>query len=161
VHFEIVQEIKAKRSAVLAAVADPHLYESMGATKSLSPPEVLDCTKSGPVTSLRIRFRYAGGLSGAARAILDPAKMTWVVELDVDADDRGAEFKMVPDYYPDRIDASGTYRFDKGDKTTTQVMEGGLVVHVPLVASTVERAIVSGFREHMAEEAAAIERFTA
>jgi hypothetical protein len=38
-------------------------------------------------------------------------------------------------------------------------MDGDIVVHVPLVASTVERAIVNGFREHMAEEAAAIERF--
>jgi Protein of unknown function (DUF2505) len=161
VRFDVAQTINAKRKAVLSAVADPKFYESMGSTKTLTKPEVLSRTVDGAVTHLRIRYGFAGELNRGARAILDPDKMTWVVELDVDADKRRATFRMVPDNYPDRLDSSGSYRFDKKDKATVQVMTGELKVHVPLVASTVERAIVNGLKEHLTEQAAAIERFIA
>jgi len=161
VRFEVVQPINAKRRQVLRAVVDPRLYESMGSTKSLAPPVVLDCTQDGDLTHLRVRYRFDGNLSRAARAALDPSKMTWVIELDVDSSTFSAEFRVIPDHYPDRIRSSGTYRFEKKAKATVQVMEGELVVRAPLVAGVVEKAIVGGFREHMAEEAAAVERFTA
>lgn len=150
----------AKRKAVLSAVADPLLYESIGKSSTLSAPVVLDRSQSGGVVRLRIRYGFAGDLSRAARAILDPQKMTWVVVLDVDQDDYSARFEMIPDHYKDRLNSSGSYRFEKKDKTTIQIMEGNLKVNAPLVAGAVERVIVNGLKEHMTEEARAIEKFT-
>ena len=39
-------------------------------------------------------------------------------------------------------------------------MDGGLKVKALLVAGVIEKAIVSGFEEHMAEQAKAVERMT-
>lgn len=145
----------------MKAMADPSFYESMGSSKTITQPKVLDSTVDGAVTHLRIRYGFAGDLNRAARAILDPKKMTWVIELDIDSDNLSAKFRMVPDHYPDRLECSGSYRFEEKDGTTVQVMTGELKVHVPLVAPPVERAIVSGLKEHMPQEAQAIERFVA
>jgi hypothetical protein len=159
VRFEVVQPIRAKRKVVVRAVANPLLYQSMGKSKTLSAPQVLDRSENADSVRLRIRYGFAGDLSRAARAILDPQKMTWVVVLDVDLDDYTAQFEMVPDHYKDRLKSSGTYRFEKTDGATVQIMEGDLKVNAPLVAGAVERVIVNGLKEHMADQAKAIEAF--
>jgi hypothetical protein len=143
----------------MTAVADPRLYESMGSMPSLGPPSVLDCSEKAGVTSMRIRYRFEGQLSRAARAVLDPEKMTWVVELEVDAQKYHVAFRMLPDHYADRMKCSGEYRFEEKGDTTEQIMEGEMVVSVPLVAGVVERAIMIGFREHMNEQAKVVDRF--
>lgn len=84
--------------------------------------------------------------------------MTWVVDLTVDKKKYTAEFLMLPDHYADRIKCSGSYRFETRDDETDQVMDGELVVKALLVSGVVERAIVSGFGEHMKEQANAVER---
>ena len=140
-------------------MVDPRLYESMTSTPNLGPPTVLECSDGVDVANLRIRYRFEGQLSRAAHAILDPQKMTWVVELHVDKRSYEASFRMIPDHYKDRMKCSGSYLFvDKG-ATTDQVMQGEMVVHAPLVAGAVERTILGGFREHMKEQAKATERF--
>jgi hypothetical protein len=159
VEFEIAQSVAAGRKAVVGAIIDPLLYESIGATKGLAPPAVLERRDDGDFVRLRIRYGFDGKLSGAARAVLDPAKMTWVVELKVDPAKYRAKYRMLPDHYPDRIECRGSYRFDEEDDGTEQIMKGDLVVHAPLVAAVVERSIVSGLRDHVAEQANAIERF--
>jgi hypothetical protein len=159
VRFEIVQPIGAGRDAVIKAVIDRRFYESIGSTKGLAPPSVLECREDGEFKRLKIRYGFEGELSRAARAVLDPAKMTWVVELKVDQARNRAKFRMLPDHYPDRIECRGSYRFEDDGEATEQLMKGDLVVHAPIVASVVERSIISGFRDHVAEEAHAIERF--
>jgi len=158
VRFHMVQPITAPRDAVVAAVADPRLYESMDGMPSLGPPSVIECKQDGDLTRLRIRYSFNGRLSSAARAVLDPAKMTWVVNLDVDRMRYQAQFRMLPDHYADRIRCSGFYRFEATSDTTEQVMDGELAVQALLVAGAIERAILSGFKEHMVEMAKAVER---
>ncbi len=122
--FEITQSVAAGRKAVVGAVIDPRLYESIGATKGLAPPAVLERRDDGDFVRLRIRYGFDGKLSGAARAVLDPAKMTWVVELKVDPAKYRAKYRMLPDHYPDRIECRGSYRFDEEDDGTEQIMKG-------------------------------------
>jgi Protein of unknown function (DUF2505) len=159
VRFEVVQSISAPREAVLLAVVDPRLYESMGSTKGLAPPTVLACDDDGDLAVLRIRYRFEGNLSRAVRAVLDPEKMTWVVELKVKRSKYRAKFRMLPDHYPDRIECAGTYRFEEDGAGTEQIIKGDLVVHAPLFAGAVERSILGGLRDHMVEEAEALEKF--
>lgn len=160
VRFHVVQPVAASREAVVAAVVDPRLYESMQNMPSLGQPSVIEHRVDGDVNLLRIRYSFEGRLSSAARAVLDPSKMTWVVNLEVDVKQYQAEFVMLPDHYADRIKCSGSYRFDARGTTTDQVMDGELKVNVLLVAGVIEKAIVSGFEEHMTEQAKAVERMT-
>jgi len=56
---------------------------------------------------------------------------------------------------PDRLTASGTYRFEEGPDgpaSTLVRVEGDLKVRVPLVGGTVERVIVSGLRSYIEAE---------
>jgi hypothetical protein len=85
--------------------------------------------------------------------VLDPEKMTWVIESVMHADQHRAEFRMLPDHYADRLECSGEYRFEEDGKTSVQVIEGDLRVHVPVVAGAVERAIMMGLRQHLTEQA--------
>ncbi|MGO9344314.1 MAG: DUF2505 family protein [Acidimicrobiales bacterium] len=159
--FHVVQPVSAPREAVVAAVVDPRLYESMHGMQSLGTPSVIEHRVDGDLNLLRIRYAFRGRLSSAARAVLDPAKMTWVVNLEVDMKRYDAEFQMIPDHYTDRIRCAGSYRFEaRGDKTD-QVMDGELVVNALLVAGAIEKTIVSGFKEHIAEQAKAVERLAA
>jgi hypothetical protein len=102
----------------------------------IAPPTVLECRADGDFVRLRIRYAIDANLSRAATAVLDPEKMTWMVELKVDPEKFRAKFRMLPDHYPDRIECRGSYRFDGDDKTTEQIMKGELVVHAPLVAAS-------------------------
>lgn len=157
--FRVAQTVGAPRKAVIGAITDPRLYQSMGPIGSLGAPDVLECSPDGDVVRMRIRYFFVGELSRAARAVLDPSKMSWVVDLDVDRKRKSAGFTMIPDHYPDRITSSGGYTFEKSAGATEQIMEGDLTVHAPLVARVVENAIVSGLRGHMAEQSRVIERF--
>ncbi len=161
VRFHVVQPVSASREAVVAAVVDPHLYESMRDMPSLGTPSVIEHRVDGDLNRLRIRYAFRGRLSSAARAVLDPAKLTWVVNLDVDMKRYDAQFRMIPDHYADRIKCAGSYRFEARGDSTDQVMEGELVVNALLVAGAIEKAIMSGFEEHIAEQAKAVERLAA
>ena len=66
---------------------------------------------------------------------------------------------MLPDHYPDRLSASGTYRFEEGDggpETTVVEVEGDLKVRVPIVGRSVEKVIVNDLRAYIADEVAGI-----
>ena len=66
---------------------------------------------------------------------------------------------VLPDHYPDRLSASGTYRFGPGedgpDSAVVQV-EGELKVHVPIVGRSVEKVIVTDLRQYISDEVAGI-----
>lgn len=69
---------------------------------------------------------------------------------------------MTPEHYGRRLSFSGTYRLDDaGEGRTNQHLEGDIRVRWPLVGAVVERAIVSGLRDHMAEEAKILQRWLA
>lgn len=66
---------------------------------------------------------------------------------------------MVPDHYGSRMTCTGHYRFEeRGPALTEQVVEGDLVIHYPVVGRLVERAILTGMRQHLSEEARLLER---
>ena len=66
---------------------------------------------------------------------------------------------MLPDHYPDRLSARGTYRFEQGDDgpaSTDVEVEGDLKIRVPIVGRSVERVIVADLRAYIADEVAGI-----
>ena len=62
-----------------------------------------------------------------------------------------------PDHYADRFRCSGEYRIEPRPGGCRRTAEIELSVSFPLVGRAVERAIASGLREHLADEAAVVE----
>lgn len=159
--FVIEQPYAAAPDAVARAFADPALYATFTGLTKLTAPEVLAHSVDGDVVSMQVRYHFAGHLSPAARAVLDPSRLTWVEQATHDLAARTTTFTMVPDHYRDRFRCSGTYRFEPAADGTLLCAEGEVVVKALLVAGAVEGAIVSGLREHLAEEAPLVERYLA
>ncbi len=107
--------------------------------------------------SLEVRMAFIGSVSPAVRRVVDPAKMTWITRTEIVPAEARSSWVVLPDHYPDRLSASGTYRFDEGDGgpgSTDVEVEGELKVRVPIVGRSVERVIVSGLQAYIADEVA-------
>lgn len=151
--FSVTQPLEVSREEAEQAMVDPDFYASLGAMDNIGTPEILAVKKENGTVRLSVRYHFTGHLARPARAVLDPEKMTWVIESVMHFDQHRAEFRMLPDHYADRLECSGEYRFLQDGKAAVQVIDGELRAHVPLVAGAVERAIVMGLRQHMTEQA--------
>ena len=154
--FRTEQRYPAPRDEVLALFTDPAFYPSLGGLPKLSAPEVVDHRRSGDTVHLSLRQRYTGDLPAAALTVIDPAKLTWVEQLEFDLRRARATSVLVPDHYADRFSCSGRYRYSVDGDHTLRVLEGEVKVRVLLVGGKVEGALVSGLREHGDAEAAIV-----
>jgi hypothetical protein len=161
VRFTVDQRFGAPPDAIARAFADPRLYLAFQDLPKMSRPEVLAHEVDGETVDLRIRYRFSGELSPAARAVIDPARLTWVEHAIHDLGTRTTTFRMLPDHYGDRFRCSGSYRFESDGHGTLRHCEGDIKVRALLVAGAVENAIVSGLREHLADEVPVVEAFLA
>ena len=161
--FSAEQSIAAPRDAVEAAFLDPGFYAALGELSAIRPPGVLERRVEGPddnLVHLRVQYAFSGNLSGPARAVLDPARLTWVDQSTFDRAAHRIDFEIVPDHYADRLQCRGWYQFEPvGDRATRQLMGGDLRVRYPVVGGLVERAIIVGIRQHLGEEARILERW--
>ena len=159
-HFTADQPIAAPVERVEEAFADPTFYKALGEMPNIGDPEVLECTARESEVFLRVRYAFTGDLAAPARRVLDPAKLTWVVESTVDRASGKTAFRMVPDHYANRLECSGVYTLvSVDDASTMQHMEGDLRVNYPVVGRLAERGIVVGLKEHIAQEAMVVERW--
>ena len=157
--FDLTQTIAAPVDVVARAYASAELYEHLGGTDKLGPPDVLDRTEDGDTVTLRIRYRFVADLSPAVTAVVDPQRLTWVERSVHDLAARSVAVTLHPDHYTDRLRCTGAYRYTtRGDGTVRQI-DGDLRVKALLVAGAVERAIVSGLKEHLQAEAPQVETY--
>lgn len=160
--FQLQQRIAGPVETVAAAFVDPGFYESLEALPNLARPELLSREVRGPIVRLRVRYRFAGHLSAAVRAAVDPNKLSWVEEADHDLPAHRVSFRMIADHYADRFTCSGDYRFQPaGDDATIRKCAGDIKIRMPLVGGRVEQAIVSGLQEHLGAEVELVERWIA
>lgn len=159
--FRIQQRFTGTPDDVARAYADPDLYVALQQLPKPSKPDVVSHAVDGDVVTLEVRYRFAGELSSAARAVIDPNRLTWVERSIHDLSARVTTFTMLPDHYADRFRCSGTYRFEAAEPGTLRHGDGDLRVKVLLVAGPVEGAIVSGLKEHLIDEVAIVNSFVA
>ena len=157
--FRIEQRFAADVDAVARAYTDPDLYAALDGLPKLSRPEVVRREADGDTVEIDVRYHFGGELSSAARAIIDPARLTWVERSVHDLAARTVWFTMVPDHYADRFKCSGSYRFEAMEGGCRRSGEGDLRVKALLVAGAVEGAIVSGLKEHLVDEVPIVEAF--
>ena len=159
-HFTVDQVIAADPDAVQAAFCDDDFYPALGSLPGIAAPEVIEHRLVDGAVRLRVRYRFNGSLAPPARAVLDPAKLSWIDCSTVDVGARRTQWEIQPEHYGRNLQCGGEYAFVPGpDGSTTQHLEGELRVRWPLVGSLVERALLTGLRQHLAGEARIVERF--
>lgn len=155
--FRIVQEFDAPPADTQDAYLDPAFLESMGSLPKLGAPQLLADERGGDVVRRRIRFHFAGDLNSAVRAVVDPAKLSWVEESVTSLADLTTSWTIRPDHYADKLSSHGESRLEPaGEAGTCRITTGEVKVKVFLVGSKVEAAIVSGMEEHAVLERAAL-----
>lgn len=153
VRFRIEQTFPGPLDAVENAFCDPAFLAQVGALPKVGAVELLDQREEGSAVHQRVRYRFAGELSGAVTAIVNPDRLTWVEESVLDRSTHVTTWRIVADHYADRLTCNGTFTLiGRGPEATLRVAEGNLQVHFPLVGGRVERAIVSGLEEHASAE---------
>jgi hypothetical protein len=137
---------------VAAAFVDPALLAHLGARPDLGRPELLEQDDRGDVLAQRVRYRFAGELSGAVTRVVERDRLTWVEESELDRATLTTTFRILPDHYPNLLRSSGvtTVAPDGGGGGSVRVVEAVLKVSIPFVGGSAERAIVSGLRTYAA-----------
>jgi len=153
VHLALEQRLPGNVDRVLDALLDPAFVASMGSLPNLAAPEVRSQERTGDVVVQRLHYRFTGALPSAVTRVVDPGKLTWVLETTFELARRSASFRILPDHYASKLRCDGRIVFiDDGDHARRQV-DADLRVTVPFVGRAVERAIASGLREHLDREA--------
>jgi hypothetical protein len=164
VKFSIGQNVAVAPEAAVAAYGNPAFYEDRAPSGDISLVEVVSHENTGTTARIEVRYQFTGSVSSAVRAVIDPAKISWVTRTDIDKAQRCTTFTVLPDYYPDRLDCSGTFTFAEaasGPQGTVITIAGDLKVHVFLVGRTVEQLIVTGLRNYLEAEISTLPEFTA
>jgi hypothetical protein len=163
VRFSVGQNVAVAPDAAVAAYATPAFYEGRQPSGNITLVGVVSHEDSGDSARLEVAYKFTGSVSSAVRAVVDPAKMSWVTRTDIDKTGRGASFTVLPDHYPDRLECAGSFTFGPGTTgpdSSVITIEGDLKVHVFLVSRTVEQLIVNGLRAYLAAEVATLPGFT-
>jgi hypothetical protein len=159
VKFAVRQAVAAPPARTMAAYGSPAFYEGRPRRDDIEVREVVHHEAAADRILLQVRFAFTGSLSPAVRAVVDPAKMSWITRTEILLAENRSNWVVLPDHYPDRLSAAGTYRFPEGDDgpgSTDVEVQGDLRVRVPLVGRSVERVIVGDLRAYIADEAADI-----
>jgi hypothetical protein len=159
VNFTIRQAVAVPPARAMAAYGSPAFYEGRPPRDDIAVREVVRHDADAERVLLEVRFAFTGSVSSAVRAVIDPGKMSWITRTEIRPAEGRSSWVVLPDHYPDRLSASGAYRFEEGEAgpgTCTVEVEGDLKVRVPLVGRSVERVIVGDLRAYIADEAAGI-----
>jgi hypothetical protein len=159
VRVELDQPIAVSADRAQEALVDPGFYAALGSLPNISAPEVRRWERSPGHVHLVLGYRFAGELNGPARRILDPAKLSWSQEADVDLAARRTEVLMVPDTYRSLLSFAASYTIEQdGPDRCRQRLAGDLRVNLPLLGPVAERAIAGGVRDNLAATARLIEK---
>ena len=157
--FTIKQQFAAPLLDVESAYCSPDLLATLATLPKVGGAELLDQRTEGDRVLQRVRYRFTGELNSAVTAVVDPRKLSWVEESELDRATHVTTWKIVPDHYGSRLSCRGEFRLSEHDGVTTRATDAEIKVHFPLVGGRVERAIVSGLEDHAAAEVGAVHAY--
>lgn len=160
-HLRIEHRVEAPVPDVEEALLDAGFWDEVAKAATVAQPRLLDQVVAGDHVRQRVRFRFVASLSSAARAVLDPEKLTFVQDADIDRSGHRAEFSILPDHYANRLDAAGTWVLEADGGSTRRVYDADLHVHFSFIGGQVEKALASGLRTYAEQEAEVLGRWLA
>jgi Protein of unknown function (DUF2505) len=159
VKFAIRQAVAVSPARAMAAYGSPAFYKGRPERDDIAVRDVVRHDASGGRIVLEVRFAFTGSVSPAVRAVVDPGRMSWITQTEILLDEGRSSWVVLPDHYPDRLSASGIYRFEEGDGgpgTCDVEVQGDVKIRVPIVGRSVEKVIVGDLRAYIADEVAGI-----
>jgi hypothetical protein len=153
VEFRILQRFAVDVEAAERALYDPAFISAMAELPKLGRPEVVSWDDRGDILRTGVRYAFVGELSPAVRRVVDPARLTWILDQTTDRQTHRSEFTIQPDHYGGLLRCGGTFTLSPRDDGSVRTATGRIQVSMPIVGSKVERAIVSGLEEHAEGEA--------
>lgn len=157
--FVLEQQLDGAPDAVLEVLLDREFLAARGDLPKLRSAELVELSRDGASAHVRVRMQFAGELSSAVTAVVDPSKLTWVDDAVFVLATRGARHEIQPDHYADRLTCAYDDVLHDEGVSTRHALTGTLKVRAPLVGGRVERAIVSGLRDYSSAEGDLINRW--
>ena len=81
--FDLALPVGVPPERAVSAYGAPSFYEGTAGRSDISVRGVVDREDQGEVVVIRVRFAFTGSVSSAVRAVVDPAKMTWVTRTEI------------------------------------------------------------------------------
>jgi hypothetical protein len=156
VKFSIEQEFDGSAAELCAALTDADYLAMMGKLADLGAPKLVSQKRVKGTVTQQLRTTFQGKLPAVALKVIDPSKLSWDEFAEIDTKQHRATFKMVPTHYQSYFRCSGSWDLVEADdgRSTTRFITGELKVSspIPFVNGQVERAIVKGLKDRLAEE---------
>lgn len=147
--FHLEQHLNAGFDLIQQILISPPYFKRLNDLDPGGNSELVDKQVTDNFIDLTVHFNFVGALPAAAKAIIDPSKLSWTEKTHIDKKTHKGTFSIIPDNYKDRLDCYGTTQLEAiGENETLRILEGDLKVHVFLVASAAEGGIISGIKKH-------------
>ncbi len=91
----------------MAAYGSPAFYEGRTIQDHIEVLEVVRHEDTGSRLLMEVRFAFRGPISPAVQRIIDHNKMTWITRNEIRPDEARADWQVLPDHYPDRLQRGG------------------------------------------------------
>lgn len=161
--FAVEQEFQGVTSAhVAAAYREQSLYDVITDLPFVGRPEPVAFNRVGDDVRLDLRYRVQLELPGAARAFIDPDKLTFV-ERSTITPDGATTFRVLPDNYAELLTCGGRAALTEGPagvvRQTTGQLDLDLGWQGALFEGQVAQAIVNGFRQSIAAQTTQVRAF--
>jgi hypothetical protein len=148
VDFTLQQEIAAPVEAVEEALVNPASLVRMAELPKLGSAEVVSNERDGDVVKLQVRYLFQAELSSAVTKFVDPDKLTWVEDSDIDVATHQTSCVIRPDNYDNLLQGSYEATIVAAGSSCVRTVNGKVKVKIPLLGSKVEKAIIGGLAEN-------------
>ncbi len=156
--FTIHQVFEGPAAELCNALTNADYLRHMGKLADLGTPELVGQKRVKGTVSQQVRTTFTGKLPSLALKVIDPEKLSWDEFTEIDTKAHTATFKMIPVHYQNYFRCGGAWELQEhaDGVSTTRLISGDLKVSspIPFVNGQVERAIISGLRERLAQEPA-------
>lgn len=156
VKFSYEQRWTTNPDDVLEVYLDESFWSGLTGLSATSPPDVLDISRTGDRAVVRLHYVLSVDLPKEAARFIDPDDVAWIEQTTWDLRTRVAKVEFIPDQAGKLLKASaGATLVPQGGDTVRDV-HGEVKVHIPLLGGKVEKVVVEGVNDHLAEEAESV-----
>jgi hypothetical protein len=156
VKFSIEQIFDGSAAELCVALTNAEYLQTMGALPDIGAPKLISQKRLKGTVTQQLRTTFNGKLPSVALKVIDPQKLSWDEFTEIDTKAQRATFRMVPTHYQSYFRCSGSWVLEESDHgdSTTRIISGDLKVSspIPFVNGQVERAIIKGLKDRLAEE---------
>lgn len=157
--FTLAQQFDSPLPVVIATLTDEAFWAGVDNLTTVSTPTVLDVTADGDHTTTRLRFNLIVDLPREAARFINPSAVSWVEVTRWTLPTARSETKFIPDQAGRLLAASVTTSLGASGDGTRREVDGEVKVHIPILGSKVEAAIVGGVEQYLKELTTAVDAF--